>query len=91
MFWGSEHVSQVDCEGYGGKGKHDKDENVSNVSSDNERLTKEMFSVPSSIHSWELSVSLCSHNLNKYEKMWLEKTQSRVDGKPQKWNAGGKL
>lgn len=52
-----------------GKGKHNEDENVSNMSSDNERLTKEMFSIPSSAHSWRFSPSLCLHNLNKYNKM----------------------
>jgi hypothetical protein len=35
-----------------------EDENVSNMSSDNERLTKEMFSIPSSARSRDL-VSLC--------------------------------
>jgi hypothetical protein len=65
MFWGLEHVSQEDCE----EGNTTEDENVSNMSSDNERLTKEMFSIPPSARSRGSCLSLCLHNLNKYGKM----------------------
>jgi hypothetical protein len=81
MFWVLEHVSQEDCEGEEkekkGKG-NTTDENVSNVSSDNERLTKDIF-----FYSFEGSFSrifflhlLCLENLNKYNNM-----RSRHDAK----------
>lgn len=47
------------------KENDNEDENVSNMSSDNERLT---FLIPSSARSWGFFLFLCSHNLNKYDK-----------------------
>lgn len=67
MFWGCEHVSQEDVD-WGKERKHNKDENVSNVSSDNERLTKECFYSSESSFLGIFSLFLCLHNLNKYTK-----------------------